>query len=187
MSYYIFGYGSLIWNPGFPYISKTKGKLMNYQRSLCMYSWGLRGTPQNPGLILGLTKKDNSFCEGIIYEIDMDKQDEIVSNLIYRENTPSPCYDVLILPIQIEAEDKIINTLCFVSKEDHEQFAGHLTQDEKIKIISTARGKNGTTFEYLENTVKSLKNENIEDDELDNLYQIMLSIVHFSSVDSKQK
>lgn len=174
MTFYIFGYGSLIWNPGFAYRKKVNATLMNYKRSLCMYSWNLRGTPEKPGLVLGLTKKAGSFCNGIVYEIDANELDKIMSYLIQRENTPYECYDVL--TVKMGFEDNIIDALCFVSKEEHFQYAGHLSDNEKIKIICTTGGKNGTSFQYLENTIAAMIDEGIEDIDLNVLYQIVLKI-----------
>jgi glutathione-specific gamma-glutamylcyclotransferase len=175
MSFHIFGYGSLIWNPGFVYKKKVNATLMKYQRSLCMYSWSLRGTPKKPGLVLGLTKNNDSFCRGVVYEIDLNEKDKILSYLIQRENTPFECYDILMVPIEIES--KMANVLCFVSKEEHPQYAGHLTDDEKVKIISTASGKNGTSLQYFKNTIIALKDAGIEDKELNILFQKLITKV----------
>jgi cation transport protein ChaC len=153
---YIFAYGSLIWNPCFNYLWKSSAILHNYERQLCMYSWRARGTKENPGLVLGLVNKEGAYCDSY--------RDEIFSSLYLRENTPSECYDVVYLDVElINNENEIVKALCFVSKDYHEQYAKYLTNDEKIKIIIQAEGECGTTRQYLENTVISLKKEELED------------------------
>lgn len=173
MSFYIFGYGSLIWNPGFEYIDRIPARLLNYERSLCMWSISLRGTPENPGLVLGLTKNPNSFCDGIVYKVDTTLYDTVISYLIQRENTPYECYDVLWLPITIE--NVICYALCFVSKPDHPQYASNLTDNEIHNILCTAHGTNGTSFDYLEQTILALEKVNIYDESLYNIYQSVMN------------
>jgi len=170
---YIFAYGSLIWNPCFNYLLKSPAILRDYERQLCMYSWRARGTKDNPGLVLGLVNKEGSYCEGVVYKICDSNCDEIFTSLCLRENSPSECYNVVNLDVELINEGNVVSTLCFVSKNDHEQYAKYLTDDEKIKIIMQAKGECGTTKEYLENTVISLKKEGLKDDTLFELNDLL--------------
>lgn len=167
MSFYVFAYGSLIWNPGFEYIRRIVGRVLNYERSLCMWSVRFRGTPENPGLVLGLTSKVGSFCDGLVYEVDMHMWDAVLSYLIERENSPYECYDIVWLPI----DGTLYHALCFVSKQDDSYYTGNLKNDEIYNILHTARGTNGSSFEYLEQTILALEKEGIHDESLYNIYQ----------------
>eukprot|EP01119_Soliformovum_irregulare_P022502 TRINITY_DN7712_c0_g1_i2.p1 TRINITY_DN7712_c0_g1~~TRINITY_DN7712_c0_g1_i2.p1 ORF type:complete len:180 (-),score=32.90 TRINITY_DN7712_c0_g1_i2:68-607(-) len=164
---WIFGYGSLMWSPGFTYEDRSLAMLPHYRRSLCMYSFVARGNKEEPGLVLGLESVADDACVGIAFKVATNQFASINEELHQRENTPLICYEATIKQIQLikPGQEKWVDALVFVPIPGHSQFAGHLSQDEKIKILKTSKGERGTSLEYLSSTLHLLDAELGEKDE----------------------
>ncbi len=80
---WVFGYGSLIWNPGFPHLEVRRGRLHGYHRGFCVYSHVYRGTPERPGLVFGLDR--GGSCEGLVYRVPAAEAEETLDYLYRRE------------------------------------------------------------------------------------------------------
>jgi cation transport protein ChaC len=80
---WVFGYGSLIWRPGFPFLERRPARLIGVHRSLCVYSWVHRGTPDHPGLVLGLDR--GGTCRGLAFRVAASERDEVIAYLRARE------------------------------------------------------------------------------------------------------
>eukprot|EP01111_Echinosteliopsis_oligospora_P014751 TRINITY_DN5639_c0_g1_i1.p1 TRINITY_DN5639_c0_g1~~TRINITY_DN5639_c0_g1_i1.p1 ORF type:complete len:204 (+),score=33.59 TRINITY_DN5639_c0_g1_i1:6-617(+) len=195
-SCWIFAYGSLMWNPGFPFKRKLEATLKGYTRSVCMYSYEARGNREFPGLVLGLIP--GKHVHGFAFEVEEGMREKIYNDLIQRENTPLACYIPCSLPVCVYekdvfssslTDDKILQStytdveaLCFIADPDHEQFAKAITHEQRINIISKAKGTRGTSHAYLEATLVCLRDCGISDSELEDLLllvqdQVRLSIV----------
>lgn len=159
---WIFGYGSLIWKPGFDYIKKENAQLNDYHRSLCVLSVEHRGTYENPGLVLGLDR--GGVCEGVAFMIDSQKKKEIYDYLWEREMSRD-----IYLPqhLDVKIQDKFVKALTFVVNDQHEDYKGQLEWAEKEKLIMQGQGKSGHCFDYLKNTVNHLKELGIADQNLE--------------------
>src|SRR5690606_31673486 len=81
--FWVFGYGSLMWNPGFPYQESVQAQIFGYRRSLCIHSHVHRGTPENPGLVLGLDR--GGSCRGIAFRVSHEDRHEVLAYLRERE------------------------------------------------------------------------------------------------------
>ena len=159
---WVFGYGSLMWRPGFRFLESTLALLEGYHRSFCVYSRYWRGTPERPGLALGLT--GGGECRGTAFRVAARDREEVMDYLNERE-LGGYAYKAHYLPIILE-DDRVIEALCFVADCDHCHYAGALPIDEAAGIIMDAEGVAGLNRDYLINTVRELESQGFGDAEL---------------------
>ena len=162
---WVFGYGSLMWNPEFSYVERRVGTLVGYRRRLCVLSSRARGTAENPGLGLGLEPAEGE-CWGIAYRLDLAMLDKDLNALWDREMTTG-IYQPHWLPVTtVEGE---VTAIAFVVDRNHRQYAGNLSQDEMVALIVSASGHYGPCHEYLANTVRELTALGIDEPGFDTL------------------
>lgn len=166
---WVFAYGSLMWNPGFPYVERRPGTLYGYRRRLSVWSSRARGTPEKPGLGLGL-EPGGGHCRGIVYRVDPKAIDEALKAIWEREMTTA-IYQPHWIPV--ETDEGNVTAIAFVVDREHPQYAGTLPQHEMVAIIAEARGKYGPCREYLANTVRELAALGIDEPE----FNALLSLV----------
>ena len=164
-AFWVFGYGSLMWNPGFPFGERRHAMLPGFHRRFCIRSTIYRGTPEQPGLVLGIDA--GGECHGMAFRVDGSRRDEVLAYLYERE-LPSKVYTPTWVSVVIGGEQA--EALTFVVKRDHRQFTC-LAEDEMASIIAWSTGANGSNFEYLENTVRALHALGVPDPELDILHR----------------
>jgi len=149
---WVFGYGSLMWRPGFPYLRSAQAVLAGYHRSFCVYSHVWRGTVEKPGLVLGLTP--GGSCRGVAFQVAEADRADVIEYLHDRE-LGTYAYLPLTLPVEL-ADGTSIPAYCFVADTNHPQYAGDLPREEAVAIIMEASGKGGLNRDYLINTVKEI-------------------------------
>jgi glutathione-specific gamma-glutamylcyclotransferase len=164
---WIFGYGSLVWNPGFAAAEQMIATLSGFSRSFCMRSFHYRGTPDAPGLVLALLQVNQAACNGLAFRASPGTETEVLSYLRARELI-SDAYLEENHPIVLQDGRQVIAT-CYVINTDHIQYSGNLSRQEQAEIISFATGANGPNTEYLFNTVSHLATLGISDPELEDL------------------
>ncbi|GHC76318.1 gamma-glutamylcyclotransferase [Limoniibacter endophyticus] len=157
--FWVFGYGSLMWRPGFAHVETQRARLHGYRRSLCIYSHVHRGTPQRPGLVLGLDR--GGSCVGMAFRVPGDLQEEVVAYLRDREMVTG-VYRETVLPITLQNDDRVA-ALCYVVDPLHAQYAGKLTPDKAAEVVAGAVGKSGPNEDYVINTVEHLQALRISD------------------------
>ena len=161
---WVFGYGSLLWNPGFACEQSTLAILNGYHRSFCMRSIHHRGTPEAPGLVLALDERPGSACNGLALLVPIATRQQTLSYLRERELVSS-AYVEKMLPITL-ADGRIVSALTYVVDPAHVQYCGNLTREEQAEIISRAVGDRGDNSEYLHNTARHLAEMGIFDPDL---------------------
>lgn len=161
MSLWVFGYGSLLWNPGFDVVERAVGTLPGYARSFCMRSVHYRGTDEAPGLVLALDSGADAACEGVALRVAPGQEDATTEYLRERELI-SYAYLEKRLPVLLR-DGRQIEALTYVMNEDHSQYAGHLPLETQAQIIATAQGSNGPNCEYLWNTARHLAEVGLHD------------------------
>jgi glutathione-specific gamma-glutamylcyclotransferase len=175
---YVFGYGSLIWQPNFTFMTRWTGWLNGYARRYCIKSYVYRGTHQYHGLVLGLTPNEDG-CMGVLYGVDDDDWQTVRSYLMEREMVTS-VYKPLTLPVwQIEETRCVMqDALVFVADEQHEQYVGQqdTTLDAQIERILRAKGTAGDNKKYVMETWYALEQEGIHDTHMSQLVDRMNSI-----------
>ncbi|KAA0912066.1 gamma-glutamylcyclotransferase [Aquicoccus porphyridii] len=161
---WVFGYGSLMWKPGFPLAERRMARLMGYARTFCMRSIHHRGTPERPGLVLALDQTEKAWCDGIALRVSPGHEDETLAYLRERELI-SAAYLERRLPVVLEGGGEV-EALCYVVDADHVQYCGGLDLEEQARIIAGAEGGMGPNDEYLINTVTHLDEMGIHDPDL---------------------
>jgi cation transport protein ChaC len=160
--FWVFGYGSLMWRPGFDFIDSALAWVHGYHRSLCIFSHVHRGTPERPGLVLGLDR--GGSCQGVAFKIAARERDKTIRYLRERELVTS-VYLEKTLGVQF-ADGGSVNALAYVVDRTHCQYAGRLPPDEMIRLIAEGVGLNGDNPAYVRNTYEHLLRLDIHDAEL---------------------
>ena len=164
---WIFGYGSLMWDPGFDPAETMVARLDDFARSFCMHSVRYRGTPEKPGLVLALDHEQGAHCTGLALRIPDGSHDEVRTYLHARELTTN-AYAETIVDLTLD-DGRKVRAVTYVIRQDHSQYAGHLCAREQAQIISAARGVNGANSDYLFNTARHLAQIGVSDRFLDEL------------------
>ena len=161
---WVFGYGSLMWNPGFPHEDRLIATLPGYHRSFCMRSIHHRGTPEAPGLVLALDPSARAECRGLAFRVPDAERDATLAYLRERELISS-AYLERVLDIHL-SDGRRIMAVSYVVDTGHVQYCGGLPLEEQAQIIARAVGGRGPNTEYLHNTVAHLAELGIEDADL---------------------
>ncbi len=162
---WVFGYGSLIWDPGFPVAEQQLATLHGFARSFCMSSIHHRGTVEDPGLVLALDPADGHHCRGVAFRVPDEASDETVAYLRERELISS-AYVECTLRVTLDEGDAV-DALVYVVDTEHVQYVGGMPLEKQANIIAQAVGGRGPNTEYLWNTVAHLTELGIDDPELD--------------------
>ena len=155
---FVFGYGSLIWNPLLHFTEKRSAKIFGLHRSFCLWSRVNRGTPEEPGLVLGLDR--GGHCSGVVYRIERAKaRDEL--RLMWRREMSTGAY----IPKWIKARTPLgtVRALCFVIDHRLPSYAGRLDPAVAARTIRSASGLYGPCADYFYNTALGLEEHGIED------------------------
>lgn len=161
---WIFGYGSLIWNPGFAHGQTRIARLEGYERSFCMRSIHHRGTPAHPGLVLALDAGTGG-CEGLAFEVDGRIAEETLEYLRARELI-SAAYLERTVPVVLQ-DGPVVQAVTYVIDRAHGQYCGGLPLEEQAQIIAQAEGGRGPNRDYLVNTARHLADLGLRDPDLD--------------------
>jgi cation transport protein ChaC len=158
---WVFGYGSLIWNPGFPVAERVLAELPGFRRSFCMRSIHYRGTAEAPGLVLALDAEPGAACTGVAFRVVEGAEAETLAGLRARE---------LISDAYVERRERLrlsdgreVTALAYVIERHHVQYCGGLALEEQARVIARASGDRGPNTEYLLNTADHLAELGIED------------------------
>lgn len=156
---WVFGYGSLIWNPGFAYLRAEKALLRGAHRSLSVYSFRHRGTPEAPGLVFGL--RHGGACPGLAFEVDAPAWPEVFAYLEEREQDRG-VYRHVWRDIGL-ADRRSVHALTYIADTKHAQFAGRLPIVEQVRLIMSAVGISGRNIDYVRATAAHLARLGIRD------------------------
>lgn len=161
--FWVFGYGSLMWRPGFDFIEQQKARIHGYRRALCVYSWVHRGTEEQPGLVLGLDR--GGSCCGMAFRVAGHNYDEVMAYLRARELV-THVYLERQVRIQLESGGNV-EAVTYIVDQQHQQYARPLPVQDAANIIRNAVGQGGPNPDYVLNTVELLRSINISDRRLE--------------------
>ncbi len=169
---WIFAYGSLIWDPGFSWAERVPALVHGYHRAMCIYSHVWRGTPEAPGLVLGLDR--GGSCRGIAFRVAGECAQQVIAYLDARERV-TDVYLGRHLPIALNRDNprRRVMALAYVADRGHHQYAGKLVPDEAARLIRQGRGRGGNNVDYLESTVDHLAQLGIPDRRLHRLAHLV--------------
>jgi len=157
--FWVFGYGSLIWRPGFAHVETRRATLRGYRRALCVYSFVHRGTPERPGLVLGLDR--GGSCVGIAFRVPGDLRDEVIAYLRERELVTN-VYLERSVNVSLDGGERV-SAVTYVADRSHEQYAGALDEEQAAAVVRGAVGQSGVNEDYVFNTVRHLQALGIRD------------------------
>lgn len=162
---WFFGYGSLMWNPGFAWDAFETAELVGWHREFCIVSRHYRGTTEHPGLVLGLAP--GGACVGRAIGVTSEREDEVLDYLDAREQAGGVyVYDRLRLPVSLKRREQAVEAWCYVSRPDHEDFVGSLDQTAIARVIKSAHGVAGSNADYARRTTAHLTELGISDERL---------------------
>ena len=162
---WVFGYGSLMWRPGFPVAAAAPGLLKGAHRSLCVISIFHRGTREQPGLVLGLDR--GGACRGTVYRVAPGAEEETVAYLRTREQV-TDVYVEAYRPVRIlDGSGITVKALTYLVDHNHEQYAGVLAPEALLSLVSQGQGRSGTNIDYVLSTAKELRTMGLRDSVLD--------------------
>jgi cation transport protein ChaC len=161
--FWVFGYGSLMWNPGFETIERRPAVMHGVHRALCVHSWVHRGTQEKPGLVLGLDR--GGSCRGLALKVEGERREAVVSYLRERE---------LVTSVYLERwraarldNGEQVTALVYVVDNSHVQYAGRLADEAIARIVEAGSGRSGRNIDYLVNTVSHLRESGVHDPHLE--------------------
>ena len=143
--FWVFGYGSLIWRPGFDYEERAKARLAGYHRSLCVHSYVHRGTPERPGLVFGLDR--GGSCVGMAFRVDGPLRQKTLDYLRARELVTN-VYREAVLPVRM-ADGRQIRAVTYIVDRGHAQYAGKVDAAQAARIVSNGHGQSGPNVDYV--------------------------------------
>jgi glutathione-specific gamma-glutamylcyclotransferase len=156
---WVFGYGSLMWRPGFPFVERVPATLSGRRRAFCIYSVHHRGTYARPGLVLGLAPGGST--RGMAHRIAPADWPEVYAYLLEREQ-PTETYIEARRAVRL-ADGRRVESLVFLSDVHHPQWAGRLSLERQAELIAGAVGLSGRNVDYLRDLVEHLGQQGIRD------------------------
>ncbi|GAC1338086.1 MAG: gamma-glutamylcyclotransferase [Beijerinckiaceae bacterium] len=166
---WVFGYGSLMWRPGFGFVERRLARLRGYHRALCVYSHVHRGTPERPGLVLGLDR--GGSCCGIAFRVEAAKADAAIAYLRAREQVTS-VYEERRVALQLD-DGRRVQALTYVVDRLHAQYAGKLPFEAILAHVSGGIGQSGDNPAYIANTHRHLAELALRDTILERIVQAL--------------
>lgn len=168
---WLFGYGSLIWNPAFHHVETRTGRVYGFHRRFCLWTLLGRGNSTNPGLILGLDR--GGSCRGVAFRIAADVVDS-ETDIVWRREMVTRAY----VPrwVGVHTDQGPVRAIAFAINHDHERYAGLVPEREAAAAIASAQGALGACAEYLFNTVAHLEEIGIHDRALSKLNEQVLAV-----------
>src|SRR5579872_5711670 len=164
---WVFGYGSLMWRPGFAFLEQVPARLIGEHRALCVYSFDHRGTPEKPGLVLGLDR--GGACRGIAFRVAAARRDDVIDYLRGREQT-THVYREVMRSVWLENEPRArVSALAYVVDRGHVQYAGRLSLQEQLRYVRQGHGRTGNNRDYVLSTVRSIEAQGFRDAQLHQL------------------
>jgi glutathione-specific gamma-glutamylcyclotransferase len=168
---WVFGYGSLMWRPGFAFIEQVPARLIGEHRALCVYSFDHRGTPEKPGLVLGLDR--GGACRGIAFRVEAQHRLATIDYLRAREQTTNVYREVMrSVWLDNEARERV-SALTYVVDRGHVQYAGRLSPAEQLRHVREGHGRSGNNRDYVLATVKSIEAQGFRDAQLHQLAMML--------------
>jgi len=162
---WVFGYGSLMWRPGFEFLEKRPARLNGAHRALCVISHFHRGSPEKPGLVLGLDM--GGSCRGIAFRVAGHSREQVIQYLREREQVTSVYLEKYRLVDLLDFGRERVSAVCYLVDRGHAQYAGELTLEEQLTYVKRGHGKSGSNPDYVLATVEALRTLKIRDSGLE--------------------
>jgi glutathione-specific gamma-glutamylcyclotransferase len=158
---WVFGYGSLMWRPGFPHVERHAARLSGYHRSLCLYSHGYRGTPDKPGIVLGLDH--GGSCVGVAFRVEAADRAATLAYLTWREGIELYSQSLVRLTL---IDGRRVKGLAYVVRRSHPHYAGRLPRQTLLDHALQGHGQKGSCRDYVISTNDHLVGLGVRDSNL---------------------
>ncbi|MDA8108744.1 MAG: gamma-glutamylcyclotransferase [Betaproteobacteria bacterium] len=168
---WVFGYGSLMWAPGFRAAERSVAVLHGYHRALCILSHRHRGTPQKPGLVMGLCR--GGSCWGMALRVPAPRARSVLARLWHREMR-NRVYEPRLLPVRVGA--RRVRALAFVADPDHPQFVRELDLHGRARLVAQGIGERGRCLDYIRNTLAHMGALGVRDPHLERVLRTALEL-----------
>jgi glutathione-specific gamma-glutamylcyclotransferase len=173
---WVFGYGSLMWRPGFDFIERVEARLVGAHRALCVYSFVHRGTPERPGLVLGLDR--GGTCRGIAFRVAARERAATVAYLRAREQVTA-VYRECTRRVWLKSEPRLqVPALCYMVDRSHVQYAGRLSLAQQAHLVRQGHGHSGANRDYVLATVEAMEAMGMRESDLHILAERLKSTHH---------
>ena len=170
-NFWVFGYGSLMWRPGFKYLDRQVGKIYGYHRALCIYSHVHRGTPEKPGLVFGLDR--GGSCSGIAFKVDGSLHDEVMAYLRAREQVTA-VYQERHHKVTLD-DGRVVSAVAYCIDRTHQQYAGVLSDEKRLELVKNGVGQSGKNPDYIFSTYRHLQELGLQDLPLERLVKRLVA------------
>ncbi|RWX74398.1 gamma-glutamylcyclotransferase [Neorhizobium lilium] len=157
--FWVFGYRSLMWNPGFVFEERIPARVFGFRRSLCVWSHVHRGTPQQPGLVLGLDR--GGSCLGVAFRVSDGQRVEVL-NYLRRRELVTNVYLERVLPASLQ-DRRQVRAVSYIVDRHHPQYAGALAVEDAAEVVYRSHGQSGPNQAYVSNTLAHMKEMGIRD------------------------
>ena len=145
---WVFGYGSLVWRPGFAFEERCVATLHGWHRALCVYSHVHRGTPEKPGMVLGLDR--GGSCRGVAFRIAPSLREETIAYLRAREQV-TMVYKETWHELRL-VDGRRVRAVAYTVDREHQQYAPRLPDEELLRLVRDGVGVSGANPDYVRNT-----------------------------------
>jgi cation transport protein ChaC len=166
---WLFAYGSLVCNPMLRYAERQLATLYGYHRGFYLLSRINRGTPAQPGLVLGLDR--GGSCRGMAYRVAAEHAEHEL-RMVWRREMLLGSYEPRWLSVRVHG--KRTHALAFVVRRSASGYVGRLGEDAIIARIARASGFYGSGADYLLATADGLARHGIRDPKLERLRHLLL-------------
>jgi glutathione-specific gamma-glutamylcyclotransferase len=173
---WVFGYGSLMWRPGFDFVERAPARLIGLHRALCVYSFVHRGTPEKPGLVLGLDR--GGACRGVAFRVPAKARAETIDYLRAREQVTKVYIETYRTITVFGTPERRVTGLVYCVDRGHAQYAGRLTLDHQLRLVREGHGRSGINRDYVLATVEALEALGCHDRDLHLLAERLKSSHH---------
>src|SRR5436189_5985072 len=161
---WVFAYGSLMWRPGFSYRERVSARLIGAHRALCVYSFVHRGTPERPGLVLGLDR--GGTCRGMAFRVAAAERAATLAYLRAREQVTA-VYRECVRRIWLRRDPhEPVAAVCYMVDRAHPQYAGRLSLERQLHLVRQGAGKSGANRDYVLATVAAMEGLGLRESEL---------------------
>lgn len=161
MSLWIFGYGSLIWRPGFDYLERHRARLSGWQRRFWQGSHDHRGVPERPGRVVTLVETGHGHCDGIAYRVELEVVEQVFENLDHREKNGYQRVDIELQ--SLEAAGSGFPAVVYIAPTDNFAYLGPAPLADMARQIATSHGPSGANLDYLLELAAALRDLDADD------------------------
>lgn len=169
---WVFGYGSLMWSPGFRHAEQRAGLVRGYHRALCILSSRYRGTPEKPGLVMGLCR--GGSCWGMAFRVPAARMRRVLGALWKREML-NKVYVPTLVPVTVGPKRRI-RALAFVADTSHRQFVRELDLHGRARLVAQGIGQRGRCVDYIRNTLEHMLALGVSDPHLARVLEAALDL-----------